>query len=222
MRLFIYFKHWIVESLCCSVETHLDSNSWSAIAEYSSKCLLGLSLVFFSCSNNFTLSQRSLGSKNNHLVFDPLGFEIRDPAMKTGDLTSLIGDLTVVFLAPTPLSSKLIPFEKWNISFLSCVWELSTLNWQLGIVFKMSAFKSYFLFESQKVNKLSQRVELWFLYQTITTVFDFGPLTSLNWLVFSGLPTFIKGDTRWNAIILLSFFNSKNFRLDPKRLCNSP
>ena len=69
----------------------------------------------YSCSNNFNLSHKSLGSDGQNIVFEIPEAEIINP----GDLSNLISDLSGLDLLPWASTSKDISFAKSYINFLS-------------------------------------------------------------------------------------------------------
>ena len=105
---------------------HLYSISLSALVKLSSPIILEFFLACFSCSNNFILSQSSLGSDDNYLVFEKK-FSSKDHALIPSDLSNLIGDLSLVLLLPKAFPSKYISLENSNINFLSNKLARSTI-----------------------------------------------------------------------------------------------
>ena len=85
---------------------HLYSKNLSTIAVISSTVKLELLPACFSCSNKFILSQNSLGSHDNHLVFH----DLRDPATIAGDLINLARDLSLLLSRPVCLILKFNSF----------------------------------------------------------------------------------------------------------------
>ena len=68
---------------------HLYSNSLSAIATISSLIVLEFLPAYFSCCNNFSLSQTSLRLEDKNLVEPPFRFDfLREPARIAGDLNN--------------------------------------------------------------------------------------------------------------------------------------
>ena len=84
----------------------------------SSPNMLELFPAFFFCSYNFNPSENSLGSDENHIVFDQNWF-LRDPAMMAGDSSNLVRDLSLVLFLPEAFSSKFSSLANSNIGFLS-------------------------------------------------------------------------------------------------------
>ena len=69
--------------------------------------------AFFSCNNNFKLSQNSSGSDDKNLVF-----EIPE-SMIAGDLSNFVRVRSRVDLLPTPFTSERLSFAKSYPNFLS-------------------------------------------------------------------------------------------------------
>ena len=75
---------------------HLYSNNISTIATTSSLIILELFPACFSCNNNFNLSQSSIGSDDQNIVFETPEAE----TIKPGDLSNFIRVLSRVDLLP--------------------------------------------------------------------------------------------------------------------------
>ena len=76
---------------------HLYSNNLSTIATISSLIKSELFPACFSCSNNFNLSQSSLGSDDKNIVFETPQAE----TIKPGDFSNFIRVLSRVDFLPT-------------------------------------------------------------------------------------------------------------------------
>ena len=90
-----------------------DFNTGHVIAAFPSLKMSELIMACFFCGNSFNLTQSSLGSDDNHLVFDSL----RDHAMITGGLSNFIIDLSLVDLLPKAFFIKIQFFCK-SIQFI--------------------------------------------------------------------------------------------------------
>ena len=62
--------HLIKNCLCCFLDIHLYSNNSSTIATISSLIISELLPACFSCNNNLSLSQSSIGSEDRIIVFE--------------------------------------------------------------------------------------------------------------------------------------------------------
>ena len=85
--------HLIKNCLSCLVDMHLYSNNLSTIGPISSLIILEIFPACFSCSNNFNLSQSSLGSHDKNFVEIP-------EAMIAGQLSSFVGGLSLILGRP--------------------------------------------------------------------------------------------------------------------------
>ena len=96
----IYNKsHLIKICFCCFLDIHLYSNNLSTIATISSLIISELFPACLSCNNNFNLSQSSLGSEDNIIVF-----EIPE-AMIAGDSSIFIIEVCLLLGQPVLLVS---------------------------------------------------------------------------------------------------------------------
>ena len=182
--------------MCCSIDMHLSSKSFSAIAIKSSKIVSELLPACFSCINKFNLSHSSLGLDGKHLVFEKDFFET--PEAETiipGDLGKPISDLTLGLSLPGALYSKYISFAKLYINFLSNKLARPALWFLLVISFKRYLCNSNFLSVPRNVNKLLCRVTGIVLCSNKSLIlFNWGSYTNIKRLVFSGLGFSDRGD----------------------------
>ena len=115
------FEHLLIRKLCCFIDIKLYLHSLSVMAIIPSLLIPESFSASVSWSNNWSLSQSSLESDDNHLVseflarvcdlnpgsFGTLGFQ-RDPALTAGDLGNLARDLSHLLLLPLRIISESI------------------------------------------------------------------------------------------------------------------
>ena len=138
-------------SLCCLLEMHLYCNNLSTIATISWLLISEVFLACFSCSNNFRLSHKSLGSDGQDIVEIP-------EAMTAGELSILLTDPSLVFGRPIFYVSKFISFANSPFIFQPCGLEVSAWKLKLVISFKRSPSSLKDLLLSLKFNILLYRV----------------------------------------------------------------
>ena len=82
--------------LCCFLDIHLYSNNLSTIATISSLIISELLPAYFSCNNNFNLSQSSSGSDDQNIVFETPEAGTINP----GELSNFISVLSRLEILP--------------------------------------------------------------------------------------------------------------------------
>ena len=101
---------------CCFPDMHLYFDNLSDTARIFPPKRLQKFPTCISCRTNFTISQYSLGSEDNRLVFEIDCFS-RDPTMMTDDKSSLLGKSSPMFLLPEAFISDYISVANSNFIF---------------------------------------------------------------------------------------------------------